>query len=90
MPVTFDLPADIEKELRQKVSNLEGQAKEAFAIQLFRQGILNHFELSKTLGLDRFETDAVLKKYNVSEDLPTLEDLEADRQTLDRLLGPAQ
>lgn len=87
MPVTFDLPTDLEQELRQKVSNLDRQAKEAFAIQLFREGVLNHFQLSRTLDLDRFETDALLKKYGVTEGALNLQDLESDYQTLSRLLG---
>jgi predicted HTH domain antitoxin len=87
MAVTFDLPADIEKELRQKVSNLEGQAKEALAIQCFRQGALTHLELSKILGLDRFETDALLSRHGVTEGTLTSEDLESDYRTLGRVLG---
>jgi hypothetical protein len=41
--------------------------------------------LSRTLRLDRFETDAYLKRHNVFEGSLTMEDLEADRQTLQEL-----
>ena len=56
---------------------------------LFREGRLNHLELSKVLGLDRFETDAVLQRHEVVNGGLTLNDLEMDRVTLDRILGPA-
>jgi hypothetical protein len=39
------------------------------------------------LGLDRFETDAYLKRHNVFEGSLTMEDLQSDRQTLDRVMG---
>jgi len=57
-------------------------------VELFRRGKLSHLELSKVLGLDRFETDAYLKQHNIFEGSLTMEDLEADRQTLERVLGP--
>jgi hypothetical protein len=40
-----------------------------------------------SLGLDRFETDAYLKRHNVFEGSLTLEDLEADRDTLGELFS---
>jgi hypothetical protein len=38
------------------------------------------------LGLDRFDTDAYLKRHSVFESSPTMADLESDRQTLDRIM----
>jgi predicted HTH domain antitoxin len=77
MVVTLDLPAHIEKRLRAETPDLESEAKEAILIELFRQDKLSHYELSQALGLDRFETDAVLKKHHVTEDLPTDEEYDA-------------
>jgi len=87
MAVTFQLPAEVEQKLRAQNSNLDREAKEAYGLELFRQGKLTHYELSQVLGLDRFETDAYLMNHNVFEGSLTNEDLEADRQTLDRILG---
>jgi len=87
MAVTFQLPAEVEQKLRAQNSNLDREAKEAYGLELFRQGKLTHYELSQVLGLDRFETDAYLLNHNVFEGSLTNEDLEADRQTLDRILG---
>ena len=65
---------------------MDADAKEAYAVKLFRQGKLNHFQLSRVLGVDRFATDAVLKRHQMEEQSLTCADLEADRQTL-RTLG---
>jgi hypothetical protein len=90
MAVTFQLPADVEKRLRAESSDLDADAREASALELFRRGKLSHFELSQVLGLDRFQTDAYLIQHKVYEGSLTAEDLEADKQTLDRVLGPVQ
>ena len=68
---------------------LSEEVKEAYVLELFRRGKLSHYELSRILGLDRFETDAYLKRHNVFEGSLTLEDLEADFQTL-RTLRPEE
>src|SRR5579862_203158 len=78
------------QQLRAETPDLDMQANEAVALDLFRKGKLSHFELSRVLGLDRFESDAYLKRHNVFEGSLTMEDLEADRQTLERVLGPVQ
>ena len=86
MAVTFQLPADVEKRLRAESLDLDAVAREASALELFRRGKLSHFELAQVLGLDRFQTDAYLIKQKVYEGSLTAEDLEADKQTLDRVL----
>jgi predicted HTH domain antitoxin len=80
--VRLDLPPDVEQRLRKETPDLSEAVKEAYVLELFRQGKLSHYELSKVLGLDRFETDAYLKKHKVFEGSVTLEDLESDFQTL--------
>ncbi len=90
MPLTIQLPEDVERRLRADVPDLDGQATEAVALALFRQGKISHYELSRVLGLDRFETDAYLKKHHVYEGSLTMEDLDEQTQTLDRVLGPVR
>jgi hypothetical protein len=78
MAVTIQLPADVEQRLRAESPNLDAEAKEAMLVGLYRQDKLSRCELSQALNLSRLETDGVLKKHNVTEDLPTLEELEED------------
>ena len=89
MPLTvrLNLPPDVEEKLRRETPDLDNDVKEAYALELFRRGKLSHYELSRILGLDRFETDAYLRRHNVLEGSPTLEDLEADRDTLRELFS---
>jgi predicted HTH domain antitoxin len=86
MALTIQLPAEIEQNLRRELGNLDRAGKEAMLIELYRQDKLTHYELSQALGLDRFETDGLLKKYNVTEDLLTVEELADDLQLLTQVV----
>jgi predicted HTH domain antitoxin len=90
LKVTLDLPADLEEKLRRETTNLDAEVREAYLLELFRRGKLSHYELSCVLGLDRFETDAWLKGHGVFQGSLTMADLEADRQTLDRVMSKAR
>jgi predicted HTH domain antitoxin len=87
MAVTIQFPPEVEARLKSQTPDLAAEVREASALELFRRGKLSHFELSQVLGLDRFETDAYLKRHNVFEGSLTMEDLEADRRTLDEVMG---
>lgn len=87
LSVTLDLPADVEAKLRRESTNLDADVKVVYALELFRRGKLSHYELSRVLDLDRFETDAYLKRHKVFEGSLTMEDLEADRRTLERVMS---
>ncbi len=84
--VSFNLPADLEDRLRREVPDLDANARESFLLDLFRRGVLSHFELSRALGIDRVETDALLKNRAIFEGSLTHEDVENDVQALKRLL----
>jgi hypothetical protein len=88
MAVTVQLPADVEQRLREQSPDLESEAKEAMLVELYRQDKLSRYELSLALGLDRFETDGVLKRHNVTIDLPTAEEIEEGLRHLRSLVRP--
>jgi len=88
LTITLNLPPEIEQKLRAETPNLDADVSEAYTLELFRRGKLSHYELSRVLGLDRFETDAYLKQHKVFEGSLTMEDLEEQRQVLERVLGP--
>lgn len=90
MSVTFRLPIELEEKLREESPDINAEAREAYALELFRQGKVSHHELSGLLGLDRFQTDGYLKRHNVVEGSLTMEDLEEQSATLDRVLGPVR
>jgi predicted HTH domain antitoxin len=88
--VTLSFPAGLEEKLRRETPNLDVDVREAYLLELFRQGRVSHYELACVLGLDRFETDAWLKRHKLFEGSLTMADLEADRQTLDRVMSKAR
>ena len=88
--LTFKLPPGAEQRLRAESPDLTAAVREGFAVNLFRRGILTHAELAETLGLDRFETDALLKRHEVTEYALTHEEVDEDVRGLRPLLGPGR
>jgi predicted HTH domain antitoxin len=85
--LTVNLPPEIEQQLQAESGDLPSAVRESFAINLFRRGILTHHELGQVLDLDRFETDALLKRNDVTEYALTHEDIDADVRSLREFLG---
>jgi antitoxin (DNA-binding transcriptional repressor) of toxin-antitoxin stability system/predicted HTH domain antitoxin len=77
MNISFEIPSDIEQELRSNGTDLGGEAREVFLIELYRQDRITHHQLAEALGLSRLETDGVLKRHKISSS-PTLEELRAE------------
>lgn len=81
LTLTLDLPPDVERHLREESPDLEADLGQAAAVELFREGRLSHFELSQVLGIDRFETDALLQRLGVEEQSLTVEEIQEDFAT---------
>ena len=87
MTISFQLPSTIEEQLRKQLVDLDQIAKEAALVELYRQEKLTHHELATALGLDRFETEALLRRHHVTEDCLSLEELDQQLTTLRKLTG---
>jgi hypothetical protein len=87
MTVSFQLPSTIEEQLRRELVDLDQVAKEAALVELYRQEKLTHHELATSLGLDRFETETLLRRYRVTEDCATLEEFDRQLTALRKLTG---
>ncbi len=74
--VSFQLPESIEEQLRTKLGDVSAATKEAALVELYRQDQLSHGEFATSLGMSRYEADAVLKRHGVTEDLVTAAELE--------------
>ena len=85
MAVTFQLPADLEQDLRRGLRDLDAEAKEALLVSLYRRRRLSHAALARALGLDRFETEDLLRRHNVTEDLGTVEEYLSEAAALAEL-----
>jgi predicted HTH domain antitoxin len=66
MHISVELPQDIEQELRTNGADLNGEAREAYLVNLYREDRITHHQLAQALGLSRLETEGVLKRYQVS------------------------
>jgi predicted HTH domain antitoxin len=71
MAITFEIPPDLEENLARELGNLNQAAKESALVELYRQGRISRPELSRALDLSRYETDGLLKRHGVTEDLIT-------------------
>jgi hypothetical protein len=56
---------------------------------LYRQGKLDPKQLADGLGLDRWQIEGILKKHNVTEDLPTIEEAREQVQVSHNIRGNA-
>ena len=88
MPITFEIPAELEPGLTAELGDLNHAAKEAFVIQGYRSGKVSVGVVAQLLGLEsRWDAERWLKDRDISMPL-THDDLEAERRILDQILGP--
>ncbi len=81
MNISFEIPQDIEQELRTNGLDLNREAKEACLVNLYREERISHRQLAEALGLSRYETDGVLKRHKVSPNV-TAEEMRAQANAL--------
>jgi len=86
MEITINLPEDVANVFLANGESLEREILEATALEGYRTGILSHAQVGRMLNLNRFEVDEFFKNHDVTLNY-TIEDLEADRQTLDKLFS---
>jgi hypothetical protein len=86
MNVTVQIPDDLAKRLTAAGGDLSRRALEAFALEEYKSGHLTKPELRRLLCYEtRAALDGFLKEHAVVEDLPTIADLERERQDLQAL-----
>jgi predicted HTH domain antitoxin len=81
MTISFERRSEIEQELGSNGADLNGEAREAFLIELYREERITHHQLAAALGLSRYETDGVLKRHKVWLELSS-EELAAQAASL--------
>jgi predicted HTH domain antitoxin len=84
MRIAVDLPEDIAKRLQDAWQDVSRGTVEAIAVEGYRDGTLTRDQVSKLLGLSFWEIEAFLKRRQAYLAY-TEEDLEKDRQDLDRI-----
>lgn len=85
MNVTVRIPDELAARLAAEGGDLERRVLEGLALAEYQAGRLTRFELRQLLGIPtRFELDAFLKERGVFEPY-TLQDVQRDVETLERL-----
>ena len=73
MTIIFELPPNIEQQALTNGSDLNGEAKVAYLVHLYRRSGLRRDDLSEALGLGFHQTEQLLKEHGVGDDF-TLEE----------------
>jgi hypothetical protein len=81
MTIRFAIALDIERTIRTEGSDPSREAREVYLVELYRRRTISHRQLGDALGLDRFETDGVLKKHNVGLGI-SIEEMRAEADAL--------
>jgi predicted HTH domain antitoxin len=89
MSITFELPQDVEKDLRKYFADLDQAAKEAFLVQSYREGRLSVGQIASVMGKGIIDTQAWLSERGAPLNYSAA-DLEDDRMTLATLLREAE
>jgi predicted HTH domain antitoxin len=84
MIISFEIPEDIEEHLRSAGADPNQTAKESLLVELYRQKQVTHHQISQALGLNRYEVDGLLKRYDVPLDL-SIEEFRSEAASLREL-----
>lgn len=86
MKLTIDIPDAMEESLHQQWgANLEQAAKEALAIAWYQAEKLSIGQVAEMLSLSVYDAEGLVKRRSVEAPY-SLDDLERDRDTLNRVL----
>jgi predicted HTH domain antitoxin len=86
MPIVIEMPSEMETHLRKENPDIDQKAREAVALDLFRREKITLFEFGKMLGMDRHQADEYLAVRKEYAQCLTREEIDSDRQTLEKVL----
>jgi predicted HTH domain antitoxin len=78
MTISFEIPQDIELQIRENGADLNREAKEVYLMEQYRQAKITHRQLQEALELSFHETEQLLRSRGVGQDLD-IEEFEAGR-----------
>jgi hypothetical protein len=84
MTISFEIPHDIEQDVSTDGADLNGEAREAFLVELYRRRRISQHQLGMALGLDDYETDDVLRRHGVALEI-SVEDQRAEAVSLSKV-----
>ncbi len=69
MTISFDIPQEIEKQIRTDGVNLDRGAKEVYLMEQYRQAKITHRQLEEALNLSFHQAEQLLKQRDMGQDL---------------------
>jgi predicted HTH domain antitoxin len=84
--LSLELPEAVSKALGEDAQAAGREALVALAVSLYRQKKLSHHQVACSLGLDRFETDALLKSHGALLEI-TADEFASELNDLRRAVG---
>jgi predicted HTH domain antitoxin len=84
MTISFDLPTDVEQQLRMTLGNLGQAAKEALLIKAYTQGRISVGRIAESLDMGVLQVQQWLFDNGIPLNY-TVGDLKADQETLAKL-----
>jgi hypothetical protein len=70
MTLKVELPSDLEAAIRRNIDgDLDAYAREALAVQMYRDRKLTHGQLQRFLDVKSYEADTILKKHGGVDEL---------------------
>jgi hypothetical protein len=73
VPISFEIPQEIEEEIRTNRPDLNRDAKEVYLMEQYRQARLPHRQLQGALGLSFHQTEELLKCRRLGQDMIALD-----------------
>ena len=88
MAVTLNIPTDIARQYGSDPGQIARHLLAQAAVEGYRTRQISRGQVAQMLRMDWAETEEFLAQHHCDRHYD-LEDLEADRQNLDKILGPA-
>ena len=86
LTVALDLPRDLLGALDVPHTEVEARLRELIALELFREGRISSGKGAELLGISKLAFIQLLSQHQIETFTETLDELESDLETLDRLL----
>jgi hypothetical protein len=69
MNIRFEIPQDIEEQVRTNGADLNREARESYLFELYRQDRIPHSQLRETLAVTFHEAGRLMKERGVGHDI---------------------
>ncbi len=86
MIISFELPLEIERQVRTNGADPDREARELYLIELYRQDRISHAQLRDALGLSFHDAEKIIKDHGAGHDFP-IDEFEEHRAFLRGAMG---